>query len=139
MSCCTFFGHGDYVCAAKETIKKTVENTIIDDGADVFYVGNNGSFDRMVITVLTELKKVYDIEWFVVIPYPNSGREYPFDNTLYPEGLETTPRRYCIDKRNLWMINRSDIVITHIVRPCSRAEKYKNAAEKKGKKVYNIV
>lgn len=139
MSCCTFFGHRDQTCIAKERIINAVTKVIVDDGAELFYVGYNGYFDRMVISALTDLEKIYkSIKWYVVIPYLNPSREYPFENTIYPEGLEKTPRKYCISKRNLWMIDRSDIVITHIIRPCSMSEKYKRIAEKKGKKIYNV-
>ena len=56
---CTFFGHRD----APDTIKPILREKIIDlienRGVDLFYVGNQGAFDRMTIKVLRELKEKY--------------------------------------------------------------------------------
>ena len=56
---CTYFGHRN----APDTIKPVLRETIIDlienKGVNLFYVGNQGAFDRMTIKVLRELKEKY--------------------------------------------------------------------------------
>lgn len=61
-----------------------------------------------------------------------------YDNTIYPEALEFIPQKYCIEKRNLWMINKSDIVITHVIHHYGGAAKFMKIAKKKGKIIINI-
>ncbi len=108
MKSCTFFGHRDIVGITEERVISAIEKTISDDGTDVFYVGNNGSFDRLVIGALTKIVKKHPaVVWYIVIPYMDTRKEPCFKNTIYPVGLESTPRRFCIDKRNRWMIDHS--------------------------------
>ena len=63
----TFFGHRD----APDTIKPILREKIIDlienKGVDLFYVGNQGAFDRTAIRVLRGLKEEYPkIQYYVV-------------------------------------------------------------------------
>lgn len=48
------------------------------------------------------------------------------------------PRRFAIDKRNRWMIDHSDFVITYVSRSFGGAAKFKEIAEKKNRVVINI-
>ncbi len=140
MKSCSFFGHRDIVGITEERVISAIEKTVSDDGTGVFYVGNNGSFDRLVIGALTKIANKYPaVVWYIVIAYMDTERGSSFKNTIYPEGLESTPRKFCIDKRNRWMIDHSDIVITHVVHPFGNSERYRRIAERKGKKIYNII
>lgn len=38
-----------------------------------------------------------------------------YDSSLYPEGLETVPRRFAIINRNKYMLRKSDIVISYVI------------------------
>ena len=55
MKSCTFFGHRD----CPETIKPKIHTAVVDlienHGVTMFYVGNQGNFDRMVRSVLKEV------------------------------------------------------------------------------------
>ena len=156
---CTFFGHRN--CSEKIELKqRTVEHRtgfdrpllmlieaitglIENNGVDLFYIGNQGRFDDMVYKVLRELSKAYSIEYYVVLAYlpVRKSEKYPFDptDTLFPDGIETVPRRYAVCYRNKWMIRRADYVITHVSDPVgSGAAKFKSLAEKQGKTVINI-
>ena len=53
---CTFFGHRDY-CRLDTTVLKEVIEELISKGVDIFYVGNQGYFDGMVLNILTNLHK----------------------------------------------------------------------------------
>lgn len=135
----TFFGHND----APECVRGVLQTTLIDmienHGASSFYVGNHGSFDRMVKSTLEKLQTVYPhIKYAVVLAYLPSKNNGDLSPTAYPEGLETVPPRFAICKRNEWMIEHSDAVITYVKRSFGGAAKYKKYAENKKKIVINL-
>lgn len=70
----TFFGHSDAPDTLKDKLKDVLVDLITNWGADLYYVGNNGNFDRLVISVLKELKGIYsNIEYRVVLAYMPTG------------------------------------------------------------------
>ena len=114
---CCFFGHREVVHNIRSELKSVIEKLIVTDKVENFYVGNQGQFDSMVYSVLKELKKQYpQIRYTVVLAYmPNARIKeiYGYD-TIYPEGLETVPKRFAISKRNDWMINKSDFAVCYV-------------------------
>lgn len=106
----------------------------------MFYVGNNGSFDTMVRRQLEDLSQTYPIEYHVVLAYlPTEKNKYDnLTNTIYPEGLETVPKRFAISWRNKWMIQQSDVVVTYVTRNFGGAAQFKAMAERFGKLIINI-
>ena len=134
----TFFGHSDTPESIRPQIKETIRKTI-ENGEKVFYVGNQGSFDRMATGVLAEIKEEYpDIEYYVVFAYlPDSNMLYNCP-TIFPEKAATAPKRFAISKRNDWLIENSDTVITYVKHTTGGAAKFKEKAEKKNKTVINI-
>lgn len=135
---CTFFGHSDAPQEIKDTLKKTIAPLIEKRGVNCFYVGNHGNFDRMVLSVLKELSGIYPIEYYVVYAYlPKQGEDYL--HTIFPEGVETVPKRFAISFRNKWLIEHSDIVITFVQRSYGGAAQFKKLAEKKGREIINIL
>ena len=138
MSACTFFGHKNSLECIKKELKDTIEHLILNDSVKTFYVGNNGSFDLYVYKVLKELKKSYaNIELFVVLAYVPENKDctryYSDSDSIYPDNLDKTPLRYHIDKRNRWMIDHSDFVITHVLHTFGGAYKYASLAKAKKK------
>ena len=141
---CTFFGHRN----APEKIEPTLRSTLIDlienQSVDVFYVGNNGGFDAMVLRQLKDLANAYySITYNVVIAYiPSNKHEYEaidYAESILPDGIEAVPKRFAIDFRNRWMIRRSDYVVTYVTNDIgSNAAKYKKLAEKAGKTVISL-
>ncbi len=139
---CTFFGHGN---APKEIIpvfKNTIIKLIEENEVDTFYVGNHGHFDFYAETILKELSEIYPhIKYSVVLAYLPRGSEgeyYDFSNTIYPEGIENTPLKYAILKRNDWMLDRADYVITYVKTVVGGAAQFKEKAEKKKKIIIEI-
>ena len=63
--------------------------------------------------------------------------EYNY-NTIYPDGLEKTPSKYAIPKRNEWMIDKSDYVVTYVKYIVGGAAQFKELAERKGKTIISI-
>lgn len=135
MSACTFFGHRNCYELDRDMLRIEIES-LIREGADVFYVGNQGEFDRCAYSVLTKLKGKYPyINVNVVLAYlPGKGKYDKFlEDTIYPEGLEYTHPRFAIDRRNLWMLDNSEYVICYIRHGWGGAAKYVQKARRQGK------
>lgn len=136
----TFFGHKDTPKEIEPTLRSTLVDLIENHGATEFYVGNNGNFDTMVRRQLENLSQTYPITYNVVLAYlPTKKSEYDdYTNTIYPEGIETVPKRFAISYRNKWMVEQSDIVITYVARTYGGAWQFKALAERQGKKVIEL-
>ena len=145
MSICTFFGHCQCPSSIKPNLKNVLINLIEHQEVNVFYVGNQGSFDDMVYSVLRELSQQYShITYAVVLAYlpPESKGELSqsqdYADTMYPEGIETVPKRFAIDWRNRWMLKQADYVVTYITHSWGGAAKYEQLARKHEKIIYNL-
>lgn len=136
---CTFFGHRDSPETIKPKIRASVIDLIENHGVTMFYVGNQGNFDRMVRSVLKEVTTAYpEVGYAVVLAYmPPSSKvanlSEDFSDTMLPEGIEKVLKRYAIPWRNNWMIDHSCYVITYVLHPCGGAAKFTALALKKGK------
>ena len=135
----TFFGHRD----APETIKATIRAILIDlienINVNMFYVGNNGAFDRMVRELLKELKKTHKINYYVVLAYiPPKNDDNDYTDSIYFDELNSKPYKARIIERNKLMIKKSDIVITYVTHITGGAYECKALAERSGKMVINI-
>ena len=137
---CTFFGHKDTPKEIEPILRSTLIDLIENKNANVFYIGNNGSFDNMVRRQLEELSQTYPITYSVVLAYlPTKKSEYDdTTNTIYPEGLETIPKRFAISYRNKWMIEQADIVVTYVTHSFGGAWQFKGMAEKQDKTVIEL-
>ena len=138
---CTFFGHKDTPKEIEPTLRSTLIDLIENKNVNVFYVGNNGNFDTMVRRQLEDLSQTYPITYSVVLAYlPTEKNKYHnLINTIYPEGLETVPKRFAISRRNKWMIQQSDIVVTYVTRSFGGAARFKEMAMKQKKKVVEVI
>lgn len=119
MNTCTFCGHETVPDGIRDTLFSAVRNMIESHSTDFFYVGNQGQFDRLALTVLSQLKKEYPhIRFYVALAYmPGAKPEFPLADeleTVYPDGLETVPRRFAISHRNRWMVDRSKYLIAYV-------------------------
>lgn len=139
---CTFFGHGNAPEEIIPVLKDAIIKLIEENEVDTFYVGNHGHFDYYAENILKELKEIYPhINYSVVLAYlprGNEGEYYDFSNTIYPEGIEKAPFKFAIIKRNEWMINKSDYVLTYVKRIIGGAAQFKEKAEKKKKIIIEI-
>lgn len=87
----------------------------------------------MVTKIIKKLKSKYGyISYAIVLAYiPKKDEENKeFFDTLYPEGLELVPPKFAIEKRNRWMIERSEFVVVYVKDLCGGAAKFKEIAEK---------
>lgn len=135
----TFFGHRDMPRNIRPLLEMVLIDLIKNHAADLFYVGNQGAFDDMVIKTLQVVKRQYPfIQYAVVLAYLPGRNEENYSDTVFPEGLESVPRRYAVFKRNQWMVNHADIVITYVSYTTGGAARFKEISEKKGKRVINL-
>lgn len=138
---CTFFGHRDAPSSMEDTLKEAIIRLIEQEKVDLFYVGNQGKFDAMVRRVLKTLQGEYPhIRYAVVLAYmpTEKDKEKEFSDTLFPDGLETVPRRAAIVARNRWMIEKAQYVIAYVNVSYGGAADAVALAEKKGKAVIHI-
>lgn len=138
---CCFFGHRVVTEDINDRLKKEIEKLITNENVTTFYVGHQGAFDGMVLSVLKSMKDKHpQIKYSVVLAYLPTSADTLLDekNTLYPEGIESVPKRFAISWRNDWLINNSDYVICYITHITGGAAKYVAKAKNKGKRVINI-
>lgn len=134
---CTFFGHRDCPQEIRSSLKEAVVELIREHHAVRFYVGDSGSFDVYCRSVLKEL----GAEYYVVLSrLPKKSREYEdYSDTILPEGIaEKGPPRFAVDRRNRWMLERSDFVICYVKRSFGGAAKFAAIAERRGKTVIHL-
>lgn len=139
MTCC-FFGHRDTPSFIQAELKELLKELIEKEGVDRFLVGNEGGFDQTVAKMLCNLKKEYpQIRCYTVLAYINrSNNNESLLETIYPEGLEFTPPRFCIDRRNRWMLKESGAVVGYVCHSIGGAARFFSLAQKQGKKCFNL-
>lgn len=139
MTACTFFGHRDCPNSVKASLYKAIEQLITDNGVDTFYVGTQGSFDRMAYAALVELKQQYShIKVYRVLAYMPKTGDTDTADTIVPEGIENAHPRYAIVHRNNWIIDRSDYVIAYVTHSFGGAYQAVERAKKNGKTIISI-
>ena len=137
-----FFGHRDVTHDIRAKLQLIIEQLITAEQIYNFYVGHQGLFDSMVYSILKELKVKYPhIRYTVVLAYmPDEHiKEVYGEDTLYPDGLETVPRRFAISKRNDWMIQQSDYAVCYVHKVTGGAAKFREKAEKKGLQIVDVL
>ena len=144
MAACTFFGHRDCPSSIKGKLHKEIDRLICNHSVETFYVGTQGSFDRMAYAALVELRQRYRyIKVYRVLAYMPRLSDIAqdrsvLDDTILPEGIENAHPRYAIIKRNNWMIDRSDYMIAYVTHTTGGAYQAVERAKKKGKTIIAI-
>lgn len=123
---CFFIGHRDAPESIYPVLLAAVERHIAEYGVSCFVVGQYGNFDRLARRALKEAKSKYPhIEIVALMPYlpsaQNKACPCDYDDSIYPEGLESVPRRYAIVRANRYMIDHSDYLICYVTHPASNA------------------
>lgn len=108
----TFFGHRDCPSSIKSKLRKVLIDLIESHAVDMFYVGQQGSFDSMVRSVLKELVSLYPhINYAVVLermpPKRDEFNTRDYSDTMLPEGIETVHPRFAISWRNKWVMHNN--------------------------------
>lgn len=139
MKSCFFIGHREADERLIPKLTDTVERLIVEENIFCFYVGGYGGFDRVVASVLKEVKKSHpNITLMLVLPYHPAERpvEVPFgfDGTFHPEGLERLPRRFAIARVNKMMVDIADWLICYVRHGASNSRNLLEYAQKREKK-----
>lgn len=137
----TFFGQDNFRKSVKPMIAEYLVRLIHNGGAEnfLFYVGDYGSFDRMIISVLRLLKAAYPkIEYRIVPTHLSRINRYGSSEIEIPQGIENVPKQFANDFRNRWMLDKAQIVIVYLTHQWGTAMKYASLAEQMGKAVVNM-
>lgn len=134
----TFCGHSQI--SDQDKISKWLDMllpSLIEGGAETFYLGGYGDFDRLAAAAVRRQKAVYPaIESVLVLPYLDRKFDTAaYDSTTYPP-LEKVPPRYAIVRRNRWMVCESDVVISGVTHSWGGAAKTLDYAKTKGKVIF---
>lgn len=120
--CCFFIGHRESPMSLQPQVEQEVERLIAEEGVTWFVVGHRGGFDRVAHAALAAVKKRHpEITLTLLLAYHPVSRPVPmppdFDESLYPEGMESVPKPLAIPCANRLMVDRS----THLIVHCTRA------------------
>ena len=118
MPSCFFIGHRDAPGSLLPAVRAAAEGLIREEGVTDFYVGSRGSFDRLAAGAVLELKEAHpQVRLYRVLAYlPAKGvGEVPpgFTGTVFPQGLESAPRRFAILRANRVMVDACDYLIAY--------------------------
>ena len=138
----TFCGHrslaGVNTAHLKELLCVEIQN-LISCGAIEFLLGGYGEFDIMCAETVREFKDKYPyIKSVLVIPYIEKGyNEELYDCSEYPP-IENISKRYAISKRNEYMVNMTDAVISSVNHNYGGAYTMLKYAQRREKRIINL-
>ncbi len=136
---CTFFGHRDAPREVKESLKEAITVLIKNKNVNMFYIGNNGAFDRMARDVLKEIKSKYNIKYYVALAYLPKKNEYSdYGDTIYFDELNAVPYKFRIIERNKIMLKKADYVVTY-AKHIGNARILRELAQKQGKIIIDLI
>lgn len=142
----TFCGHSNFSFdnTIKQKLKKLLLQEIRKNPACKFYLGGYGDFDSLCLNILKEIKADFPtIELLFITPYLNDNyskletAKLYYDGIIYPP-LENVPRRFCILKRNEWMVDEADLVIAFVKYSWGGAAKTLEYVKRKKVEFFNL-
>lgn len=144
MPSCTFFGHRDCPDSIRFTIRRAIIELILEHGVNMFYVGNQGRFDELVLSELRMIQSVYPhMDYAVVLSHLPEDQNFPLpyapEETMFPEGVESVHPGFAISRRNDWMLKQADFVVSYVIHSWGGAAKYTAKARRMNKNIFHIV
>lgn len=142
----TFCGHSNFLFdnTVKEKLRELLLQEIRKNSACKFYLGGYGDFDSLCLNILKEMKADFPtIELLFITPYLDDNyskletAKLYYDGIIYPP-LENVPRRFCISKRNEWMVDEADLVIAFVKYSWGGAAKTLEYAKRKKVEFFNL-
>jgi uncharacterized phage-like protein YoqJ len=142
----TFCGHSNFSFdnTVKEKLRELLLQEIRKNPACKFYLGGYGDFDSLCLNILKEMKADFPtIELLFITPYLDDNyskletAKLYYDGIIYPP-LENVPRRFCISKRNEWMVDEADLVIAFVKYSWGGAAKTLEYAKRKKVEFFNL-
>ena len=142
MPSCFFIGHRDAPESLLPAVRAAAEKLIREQGVTDFYVGSRGSFDRLAAAVMRELRESHpEVRLYRVLAYLPTGREElpeGFTGSVFPEGLETVPRRLAILRANRAMVDACKYLIAYAPHLTGNARKVVEYARRRGRRVMEV-
>ena len=137
-----FFGHRDVPVNLDSVLMETITDFVKNKGVTNFYVGNNGRFDDMVLHALKRVKQSFpNISYCVVLSYYPQNK-LPFSlqhvKTVFPAEVAAVPKKVAIIRRNKWMIDHSEFVVSYVRRNFGGAASAVEYAKKKERTVISL-
>nr|WP_325256257.1 hypothetical protein [uncultured Oscillibacter sp.] len=132
---CFFIGHRETSEAIYPALYAVVEQHILEYGVTEFIVGHYGGFDRLAASAVKEAKRFYpEVKLILLLPYHPAERPIStpdgFDDTFYPSGMESVPRKIAIVRANRYVVDHVDYLIAFVWHPASSAKDLVEYAER---------
>lgn len=125
----TFCGHKDVYDSEKVYLSlKSILTEIFSNAHSAgqsltFLCGHYGAFDALSSKAIDEIRRLFPMvktEKLYITPYitpshkeKNDQMKKLYDDIVYPP-IENTPLKFAISKRNEWMIEQSDTIISYV-------------------------
>ncbi len=119
---CCFFGHRNVLETEelKDKLYKIIENLIVNENVCVFLFGSKSEFDRICLSVVSELKNKYFHIKRIYVRAENEHideryRDYllkSYDETYFPKRVQNAGKASYI-ARNYEMIDKSDFCVCY--------------------------
>lgn len=140
MKTCFFIGHRNAPSNLQERLNAEVERLVKLCDVTEFIVGYHGDFDQMATAAVQRIKKQFpEIYAYRLLSYFPDEYSPPvpefFDDIFYPEGMETVPKRFSIERANRKVLMEANYLIAFVCRDWGNSAKLlRNARslEKKG-------
>ena len=141
---CFFIGHRDASEEIYPALYAAVEQHISEYGVTEFIVGHYGRFDRLAASAVKAAKHLYpEVKLTLLLPYHPAERSIPtpdgFDETFYPPGLESVPRKVAIVRANRYVVDHVDYLIAYAWHPASNARELVKYAKGRQKNLSPVI
>jgi len=143
---CSCFGHRNVYQNIDAQLSAVLEDLIVNKGVDVFWTGGMGEFDGKFAGTVRGLKLKYPhISLILIKPYfsgeLNTNKYYYetcYDDVCIPDALMGVHPKSAITKRNHWMVDNSNYIVTFVYRDFGGAYDAKKYAIKQSKTVIEL-
>ncbi len=143
---CCCFGHREIYKDIYGELEHAIENLIVNEKVKIFMTGGMGEFDKTFASVVRKIKIRYkDISLILVKPYfsgeLNTNKKYyesMYDDVIIPDTVLGIHPKAAITKRNRWLVENSDIIISFVHRDYGGAFEAVKYANRLNKRVINI-
>lgn len=148
----TFCGHSTiYDKDVKEALYKAISDVLFPlSSIDkvTFFCGGYGAFDELCSIVIDEIRRqgvAPEIEKVFVTPYISESYKdridlmrSRYDDVVFPP-IESVPLKYAISRRNEWMIDQADVVISYVTHSFGGAATTLRYAYRKKKTIVRLI
>ena len=133
----TFFGSRDAPLFLK-TLLENIVCSLVYEGERDFFIGDSGAFDKMALSAVESIKA--QCPWINLTVVLSTHPTTPCKQaaSLLPCEILSAPPKFRIDRRNRWLIDHSDIIVTFAPFSFGGAYKFKTLALKKGKRIIEL-